>query len=243
MSDELESAGYVRSTIDPSRSSNPVSSYFLTLKAILTQPTLFFRNLKRPTGLVAPLLFGIITNWIASALEYTWFTGLGRFFGTRLSDIFRALDKSSEIDSSGQASAILAMREKMVDWMFGVGSVLVDPFKTCAQILFLSLFVWIGARIFSKITADSEERLSYESAVSVVGYSLAASLFKGIPIVGGLIAGVFIVMISIIGARETYKVSSGRALLIALFPTLLFWGLLFAGVLAFFSAIFMLFFR
>lgn len=242
MNNELEAAGYDQSS-NTSPSSNPVVTYFITLKSILTQPTLFFRNLKRPTGLVAPLLFGIITNWIASALEYLWFTGLGKFFGSRLSDIFQALDKSSEIDSSGRTGALLAMREKVVDWMFGVGSVLVDPFKTCAQILFLSFFVWIGARIFAKISADAEERLSYESAVSVVGYSMAASLFKGVPIVGGLIAGVFIMMIAIIGARETYRVSSGRALVIALFPTLLFWGLIFAGVIAFFSAIMMLFLR
>ncbi len=242
MNTELESAGYENAKT-PSTDSNPIIAYFKTLKSILTQPTLFFRNLKRPTGLVAPLLFGMVTNWIASALEYLWFTGLGKFFGTRLSDIFRSLDKSAEIDSSGQASALLAMREKMIDWMFGVCSVIVDPFKTCAQILFLSFFVWIGARIFAKLTPDAEERLSYESAVSIVGYSLAASLFKGVPVVGGLIAGIFIVMISIIGARETYRVSSGRALVIALFPTLLFWGLIFAGFIAFFSAIALFLFK
>lgn len=240
MNTELETAGYDRPN-RPSRSENPVVTYFKTLKAILTHPTQFFRTLKRPPGIVGPLLFGIITNWIGSALEYIWFTGLRGFFGTRLSDIFRALDRSSEIDSSGQAGAVLAMRERIVEWMFGVGSVLIDPFKTCAQILFLSFFVWIGARIFAKLTPDAEERLGYQSAVAVVGYSMAASLFKGVPIIGGLIAGIFVVIIAITGARETYRVGSGRALVIALFPTLLFWGLLLAGMIAFFSAIVMMF--
>ncbi len=240
MSHDLETAGYESVNRKP-KSLNPVLSYFLTLKKILTRPTLFFKELKRPPGVVGPLFFGIVTNWFATALEYTWFTGLRGFFGTRLTEIFRALDKSSEIDSSGQASALLAMREKVVDWMFGVGSILIDPFKTCAQILALSFFVWVGARIFAKISVDSEERLSYESAVSIVGYSMAASLFKGVPIVGGLIAGIFIASIAIIGARETYRVSSGRAVVIALFPTLLFWAVILAVILVFFSAIVMLF--
>lgn len=242
MNNELEAAGYEKPE-RPSRSENQFIAYFSKLKAILTQPTNFFRTLKRPPGLVGPLLFGIVTNWVGSALEYIWFTGLRGFFGTRLTDIFGAMDKSSDIDSSAQSSAVLEMREKLVDWMFGVGSVLVDPFKTCAQILFISLFVWIGARIFAKITPDAEERLSYESAVAIVGYSMAASIFKGVPIVGGLIAAIFIATISIIGARETYRVGSGRALVIALFPTLLFWGLLLAGMIAVFSAIVMMFIR
>lgn len=241
MNEELESAG----TELPRQPTpdNPVVIYFKTLKSLLTKPTAFFQTLPRPIGLVKPLLFGIITNWIGSALQYIWFSGLGKVFGTRLTDIFQSLDTSSEIDSSGQAGAVLAMREKLMDWAFGVSSVLIDPFKTCAQILFLSFFVWVGARIFAEISENTKERLSYESAVAIVGYSMAASIFKGIPVLGGMIAALFAVIISIAGARETYRVSTGRALVIALFPVLLFWGLIFAGVIAFFSAFLMLFIR
>ncbi|MBC7387129.1 MAG: YIP1 family protein [Cryobacterium sp.] len=208
----------------PERRRNPIVLYFKTLKALLTHPTDFFRNLNRPTGIAGPLLFGMVTNWIGSALEYLWFTGFGKAFGNRISDIFHALDKSSEIDSSGQTGRILAMRETILDWMFGVGAVLIDPFKTFLQILFLSAFVWVGARLFGSLSKpDAESRMSYESAVSIVGFSLAASIFKGIPILGGLIAGCFTAAIAIIGASETYRVGTGRAILIALFPAVLFW--------------------
>jgi hypothetical protein len=248
--DEWGASAYRR----PIASPNPVTQYFLTLKALLTQPTLFFRNLRRPVGMVAPLFFGIVTSWIGSALEYLWITGFGRFFQSRLSDVMHALEKTSEIDSSGQTEALLAMRERFMNWMFGVGSVLVDPFKSCAKILFLSFFVWVAARIFGNLLAHDEngqpipeaemrERFSYESAVAIIGFSMAASLFKGVPILGGLIAGTFAAVIAIIGARETYKVGGGRATVIALFPYLLLWGAILATMFAFLGGMLLLFLR
>jgi hypothetical protein len=229
-------------------STNPIAAYFRTLKSLLTSPTTFFRTLKRPVGVATPLFFGVVTSWIGTALEYLWYTGFGRFFESRVADIMRALEKTSEIDSSGQTEAMLAMREKFVSWVFGVGSVLIDPFKTCAKILFLSFFVWIAARLFGRLTSQPdaetlEERFSYESAVTIVGFATAAAIFKGIPLVGGMIAAVFTIVISVIGAQETYKVGTGRALLIALFPSLLFWGLIFATIFAFLGGILMLFLR
>jgi hypothetical protein len=253
---DTETHGYEEWGASPSRAPqgtpNPISQYFLTLKAILTSPTLFFRNLERPTGIAGPLFFGIVTNWIGSALEYLWITGFGRFFETSMSDILRALEKTAEIDTSGQTEALLAMRERFMSWAFGVGSVLIDPFKTCAKILFLSFFVWIAARIFGNITNRTpdqtsltldtvETRFSYDAAVAVVGFSMASSLFKGIPLVGAPIAWTFAVILSVIGARETYRVSKARAVVIALFPSLLLWGMLLAIVLALLGGVAMLF--
>lgn len=241
MNETLESAGYEPG---PPTSPNPISQYFSALKRLLTAPTLFFRTMKRPPGLVGPLFFGVLTHWLGAALEYLWFTGLGKIFGTHLSQIFQALDKSSEIDSSGQAGSVLAMRTKILEWVFGVSSVLIDPFKTSLKILFLSFFVWIGARIFANIAQDeAKERLSYESAVAIVGFSMAASIFQGIPVLGGLISGAFTLVLGVIGAAETYRVGTGRATLISLFPFILFWGLVIAAFVAFFSATLFLFFR
>lgn len=223
---------------------NPLVRYFATLKALLTRPTLFFRNLPRPTGFVAPLFFGILTSWIGSALEYLWYAGFGKVFENRISDFMHAMEKIPDIDTSGRFESTLAMRQRMTDWVFGVGAVLIDPFKTCAWILFLSFFVWVAARLFgNRDYPAGERRLDYETAISIVGYAQAAALFKGVPMLGGMLAAVFATVLSVIGATETYRVGTGRALVIALFPTLLFWGVLLAGLLAFFSAILMLFLR
>jgi len=152
----------------------------------------------------------------------------------------RAFEKVPEIDSSGRFETALALREKFAEWVFGVGAVLIDPFKTCAWILFLSFFIWVAARLFAnRDYAPEERRLDYATAVSIAGFAQAAALFKGIPFLGGVISVIFATVLSIIGATESYRVTTGRAILIALFPSILFWGLLFTGMLAFFSAILM----
>lgn len=239
---ELENAGYAPR--GNRASPNPLLNYFATLKAVLTRPSLFFRELPRPTGFVGPLFFGILTSWFGSALEYLWYAGFGKLFQSRWADLLHAFEKVPQIDSSGQFETALAMRQRAADWVFGVGSVLIDPFKSCAWILFLGFFIWVAARLFAnRDYPAAERRLDYETAVSIVAFSQAASLFKGVPIVGGMIAAVFAMVIGVIGATETYRVGTGRAIVIALFPSILFWGVLLAGVLAFFSALLMLFMR
>ncbi len=240
---ELEQAGYAP-TEPKAKSPNPVTQYFATLKAILTRPSAFFRNLPRPPGVVGPLFFGILTSWFGSALEYLWVTGFGKVFESRIADLLSAMEKVPQIDSSGQFETALAVRQKIVDWVFGMGAVLIDPFKSCAWILFLALFVWVAARLFAnRDYPANERRLDYETAVSIVGFAQAAALFKCVPMVGGLLSAIFAMVIGVIGATETYRVSTGRAILIALFPSILFWGLLIAGMVAFFSAILMLILR
>lgn len=246
---DLRDAGYESlSSKNEVERGNPIKRYFIDLKDLLTRPTFFFRNLERPVNPASPLFFGIVTSWIGAALEYLWYVGFGKFFESRIEDILRALEKTSEIDSSGQTETMLMMREKFVNWVFGMGSVLIDPFKTCVKILFLSFFVWIAARIFGNLSSKEsdveplEDRFRYENAVAIVGYAMAATIFKGIPVVGGLISGTFIVVLSVIGAQEIYRVGSGRAIVIALFPSLLFWGLIFATIFAFLGGILMLVF-
>lgn len=239
MTEDVENAGYA--SPEPGTAPNPVTNYFATLRAVLTRPTDFFRALPRPPGIVGPLFFGILTSWFGSALEYLWYAGIGRVFQSRISDILHAFEKVPQIDTSGQFENALALREKITHWVFGVGAVLIDPFKTCAWILFLAFFIWIGARIFAnRDYAPEERRLDYETAVSIAAFSQAAALFKGVPMLGGMLAAIFAMVIAVIGATETYRVSTGRAIVIALFPSILFWALILATILAFFSAILML---
>lgn len=244
---ELETADYAHR--ETPNSPNPIFHYFKTLQAVLTRPSLFFRDLPRPTGIVGPLFFGILTSWFGSALQYFWYMGFGRLFESRFSDLMRAFEKVPQIDTSGQFTpgqfdTANEIRKKITEWVFGVGAVLIDPFKTFIWILFLSTFIWIAARLFANRDYPPEEkRLRFETAISIVAFSQAAALFKGVPMVGGVLAVVFAMVIAVIGATETYRVSTGRAIVIALFPTILFWGIIIASILAFFSALVFLFVR
>jgi hypothetical protein len=146
--------------------------------------------------------------------------------------------------------------QKFADWIWGSGGTLLDPFFTLVIILFTSFFVFIGARLFVNPTSwptsrsapaasvrsgggpmnlDSEvvrfpSGVTYESALRVVAFGMSPAIFAGVPYFGWIASWVFIPIVTIIGAREIYRISPGRATVVGLFPSLLFLGILSLGL-------------
>ncbi|MEK6578982.1 MAG: hypothetical protein AABZ55_07125, partial [Bdellovibrionota bacterium] len=54
-------------------------------------------------------------------------------------------------------------------------------------------------------------------AARIVCYATTPSLFYAIPLLGGFTASLCTLILTIIGAKEVYRVGAGRALVIALF--------------------------
>jgi hypothetical protein len=109
-----------------------------------------------------------------------------------------------------------------------VGSVIADPFLTLAQVLAVSFMVFLGARLL--VPASARERggadPTYESALRVVCYGLTPAILAALPLFGGPIAYLYKIAVTVIAAREVYRVSNGRATLVALFPHVLLTGFL-----------------
>lgn len=218
---------------------NPVSEYFSTLWTILTHPTHFFRELNPGMGVVSPILFAVLTHWMGSGFSYLWKVGFGKFVEGRLSDFMIAFEKLSSLDEDVPLGTLQQMKDHFLTWVWGVGSVLIDPFLSVISILVTSFFIWIGARILGDIRrSDASERYSFESAVTIVSFSYAPSILQGLPLVGGLVSSLFIFIVTYIGAREVYRVSSMRGLLISIFPKLLVF-LFFAAMFATFAFAFL----
>lgn len=202
---------------------NPVSEYFSTLWTILTHPTKFFRDLQPDqVGVVIPILFAVLTHWLGSGLAYLWKMGFGKALEGRLSDFMIAFEKLSTLEEDLPAGTIEQMKDHFLTWVWGVGNVIIDPFLSVLSILVTSFLIWIASRILGDIRQpDADTRYSFDSAVTLVSYAYAPSILQGLPLVGGMVAGLFVFVVTYIGAREFYKVSSFRALIIALFPKLL----------------------
>jgi hypothetical protein len=144
----------------------------------------------------------------------------------------------------------LSQGQKFADWIWGSGGTLLDPFFTLVIILFTSFFVFIGARLFvvptfrpapeapvrtgGPMNLDGEvvrfpSGVTYESALRVVAFGMSPAIFAGVPYFGWIATWVFIPIVTIIGAREIYRISPGRATVVGLFPSLLFLGILSLG--------------
>lgn len=215
---------------------NPFKVYFSTLYALLTRPTAFFKTVDSGRSIAFALTFAVVTHWIGAALGYLWQSALGRVISSRFSDRFQIFDQMSAMAPSGQMETLNAWRERAYHWTWGTGSVLIDPFKTIISILLGSFFVWIASRILA------EKNTRFETAVTIISFGTAPAILQGVPLVGPLLASIFVFIVTMIGARELYRVTSGRAMVIVLFPEILLGIVVLAAlglVLYFFSSLIM----
>jgi hypothetical protein len=221
-----------------------VVDYARALKKVLFEPAQFFRELPVSGGLGGPLAFALVTHWIGSLLNYFWsavtpdMSGhLLKNLSTQFSSQFSQFD-TGNIDSAGRMTdhwaQMVGAGQKVAGWLWGASSILLDPFFTLVSILFFSFFIFIGARLFvnptPQTTGKFPQGVTYESALRVVAFGMSPAIFAGFPFLGTFIAKfIYIPIVTIIGARELYRVSNGRAVLIALFPEILFWGIIAIG--------------
>jgi hypothetical protein len=134
-----------------------------------------------------------------------------------------------------------------MNWIWGPGGLILDPFRTLFWFLFTSAIVCVGARLFvpASLHAGSAgaERLrfphgpTFQSALCIVAYGLSPAIFAAVPYFGTLASWIYAPIVTVIGAREIYRVSNTRATVVGLFPSILLLGIMGLGafmMLAFF---------
>lgn len=181
---------------------------------VLFHPAAFFRNMPVTGGLSDPLLFALITGMTGMTLSFTWQILLqGSLQGVLPPDVARYGSDAFE----GLSIAALAV---------------LTP-------LLLIIGVFIGAGFLHVLLLLVRgANAGFEATFRVVCYSFGTYVFLALPFCGGLLASVWMLVVSITGLREAHGTSGGKAAFAVLFPLLLFCGilllfvLLFMGVLA-----------
>jgi hypothetical protein len=211
-----------------------VKNYFASLKTILLQPSKFFRNMPLEGGLSGPLTFALVTHWIGAAFTYLWALIVGGSLEKIAGKYVHFSSSSTDIDAPAKVSQWFATQQKVAHlfwhWFWGTGSIILDPFVTLFSIFFTAFFVYIGARLF--VNSSRQGEVTFESAVRLIAFGMTPAIIAVFPFLGPFAAGLYILVVTIIGAREAYKISSSRALIVALFPKLLFLGIIAMGFFA-----------
>ncbi len=212
----------VRSFSEPVSALGLIKRYFLTLAWATTRPSSFFERLPRNESIFIPLSFALLTHWIGSALQYLWMGVIGTSLDRYFSKVFDFAENIIEIDNPGKGAAFLEMKEKMLSWVMGVGSVISDPFFTILGILFTGFWVFLGARLLvtpGKNGAPSE--ITFKSAAQIVCYGFAPSILLAIPLVGSPLASLGMTIVTVVGAKTLYRIGWTRASIVGLFPKFL----------------------
>ncbi len=192
---------------------NAIRWYIDTLKATLFHPVAFFRKLPVSGGYTIPLVFGLVTHWIGVAFRSMWLSASGEQINRLLLGAFR-----------------WGASENPFGWMMGIGSVIIDPFFTLFSVFFSAALIYLAARILVPAQRpEGSPTVTLESATRVVCYGMAGTIFQAVPFMGPVISAIWVGITTFFAAREVYRVSTGRAAVIILFPQILF--LLFVGAI------------
>ena len=177
------------------------SAFIETLQMVLTRPGEAFTAMRREGGLGEPLLYAVIGGSIGGIVSFLFSMGLqslGVLGGSREHNPFAA----------------------MVG--IGAGSILF--------IIFLPLFICIGLFIGAGVIhvclmIVGGAKQSFETTFRVVAYTHGSTgPLQMVPVCGGLIAGVWALVVYCIGLARAHETETGRAVLAVLLPLIVCCG-------------------
>jgi hypothetical protein len=173
-----------------------------TTQAVLTGPDLFFRTMRREGGIGQPIVFGVI----------------GSLLGGLAAAIYQMVLSTLTAGMQGPAAA----REQAFVSAFSTGCV----FVVMPLAAVLGMFIGSGIYHVMLILLGGARR-SYETTLRVSAYSTGATnMLNLIPLCGSIIAGIYAIVVAIIGLARAHEISTGKAAAAVLLPLVLCCGLI-----------------
>ena len=177
-------------------------SFFDTLGLLVTRPAEAWARMRESGDSTSPLLFGIAICWLSMAVQGILF----RFIAVPMLPGF------------------LGRRFGMMSGHTGVGLIvrlIVGPF-------IIAIVLFIGAAVLHLccmlVGALHTSQSGFEGSLRAVCYSEVSSLASIIPLVGGLIAIVWWIVLAIQGVERLHRTTSGKAAAAVLIPVVVCCG-------------------
>lgn len=120
-------------------------------------------------------------------------------------------------------AAIAGLGQQGVGGAIGglIGAVIITPILTP-----IGLFIGAGISHLFVMLFVRPSNAGFWATFRVVSYVSATSLISWIPIIGGLVAAVWLIVLSVFGIREMHSTTTGRAALVVLVPVAIVFVLL-----------------
>jgi hypothetical protein len=190
-----------------------------TTQKVLTKPSEFFASMPVVGGIGSPLLYGILVGTLGLVVAALY----REVFQALVGSTFAGLGDSAEL-------------RRVVPLMMG-------GFSVVLQVVFSPVIVILGLFIVAVIVHVfllmlGGARQGFEATFRVICYSEAAAVINVIPLCGGVLSGVYCMILAIIGLAAAHGIGKGTAAAAVLLPLVVVCcccagaGLLFFGGLA-----------
>jgi hypothetical protein len=179
-------------------------AYVETTRQVLLEPTAFFSRMATTGGIGAPLVYGLLTGCAALVVASLYQL------------VFSSVMGSWAAGFQGEDSPF----EKMLPFLghgFGLAlQLLLAPVFALTSLFVGSALLHLCLMIFGGAKAG------FEASFRVLCYAQATQLVQIVPICGGLIGGVWLLVVLIVGLAEAHRTSRGTAAAAVLVPLVLF---------------------
>ena len=184
--------------------SNPVESFVDTVRRVVLQPVGFFAGLPRSGSLLNPLVFALICTEISVILG-----GILGLVGVR----------------EGFVAGYGFQVPENQDFGEFIGSVIFAPIGSA-----ISVFVIAGIAHLLVMLIVGATNSGFGATFRVASYASVTSLVSWIPIIGGIL-GLYGIYLAVVGIREMHQTTTGKAVIVVLFPVILILVLALLGLL------------
>jgi len=201
------------------REKGRLRAFFETWKQVMTNPVPFFKRVPKKGNFVLPLYYGMICQSVSIILMWSYQVGF--------QSIPTIVDYSAAFGGYWPMTANFSWPALVI---FLMALLLVAPIFAALGLLFTSGLYHIALKIFGGA------KNGYEATFRAICYGSSAQFLSIIPIVGGVVAGVWTLVLSIIGIKHLHETTYPKAILAVFLPVLLCCGFIILIVAAVFGA-------
>ncbi len=169
---------------------------FETVKLFVTRPEEAFRRMAPSGSLGRPILYAVIVGWIGVAVS--------QLYGLAMQGMFL-----------GFMPGMQSMKGLAFPFIFLLGFIILSPLLLVIGLFISSLIV----HLCLMIVGGAERGL--DTTLRVLAYAYTAQLAGVVPMVGGLVSIVWIIVLQIIGLAEAHHTTRSKAAAAVLLPFLL----------------------
>jgi len=168
-----------------------IAAFLRTTQEVLFSPTKFFKKVAAGQGYWPPFIFAMIAGIIGCGVVLLW---QWLFFSEMVPSQIRSVTTYS---------------------LFLIFAIILMPFAVA-----LSVVVGSGV-IHLCVMIVGGNRKGFEATFRAISYSHSALLFYIVPVIGGFVGGIYLLILAILGVREGHEISTGKAVLAVLLPLII----------------------
>lgn len=185
----------------------------------MSNPVAFFRRVPLHGNFVIPLYYGIICHSVAIILMWAYQAG------------FQSIPIILNYTVAFGGYAPMAMNFSWPTMLiFLMAIIVIAPLFAIVSIFFTSAVYHVCLKIFGGANNG------YEATFRAINYGSSAQVLGVIPIVGSVVAGIWALVLNIIGLKEMHKTTYARAILAVLLPVIICCGFIILVVATIFGA-------